>query len=57
MDRFKTFWQTVMLAPFIRLFIRLGISPDAVTVVGTVGVSRRRPDLLPPGPAVAGRAW
>ena len=37
MDRFKTFWQTVMLAPFIRLFLRLGISPDAVTVVGTFG--------------------
>lgn len=38
LDRFKLFWQTVMLAPFIRLFLRLGISPDAVTVVGTVGV-------------------
>lgn len=38
LDRFKTFWQTVMLAPFIRLFLRLGISPDAVTVVGTLGV-------------------
>ena len=38
LDRFKTFWQTVMLAPFIRLFLHLGISPDAVTVVGTLGV-------------------
>jgi len=38
LDRFKTFWQTVMLAPFIRLFLRLGISPDTVTVVGTLGV-------------------
>lgn len=27
-----------MLAPFVRLFIRLGISPDAVTLVGTLGV-------------------
>lgn len=27
-----------MLAPFVRLFIRLGISPDAVTFVGTLGV-------------------
>ena len=26
-----------MLAPFIKLFIRLGISPDTVTIVGTVG--------------------
>lgn len=28
-----------MLAPFINLFIRLGVSPDAVTLVGTLGVS------------------
>lgn len=39
LDRFKQFWQGVMLAPFVNLFIRLGVSPDAVTVVGTVGVS------------------
>ena len=39
LDRFKAFWQGVMLAPFVNLFLRLGISPDAVTVVGTLGVS------------------
>ncbi|PKH41791.1 CDP-diacylglycerol--glycerol-3-phosphate 3-phosphatidyltransferase/CDP-diacylglycerol--inositol 3-phosphatidyltransferase [Nocardioides alpinus] len=39
LDRFKAFWQGVMLAPFINLFIRLGISPDVVTLVGTLGVS------------------
>ena len=39
LDRFKQFWQGVMLAPFINLFLRLGVSPDVVTVVGTVGVS------------------
>src|SRR6478609_8154034 len=38
LDRFKTFWQGVMLAPFVNLFIRLGISPDVITLVGTVGV-------------------
>ena len=38
LDRFKGFWQGVMLAPFVRLFIRLGISPDVVTLVGTLGV-------------------
>ena len=37
LDRFKSFWQNVMLAPFVSLFLRLGISPDAVTVVGTLG--------------------
>ena len=39
LDRFKAFWQGVMLAPFVNLFLRLGISPDAVTLVGTLGVS------------------
>jgi CDP-diacylglycerol--glycerol-3-phosphate 3-phosphatidyltransferase len=38
LDRFKSFWQGVMLAPFVNLFIRLGISPDVITFVGTVGV-------------------
>lgn len=38
LDRFKSFWQNVMLAPFVNVFLRLGISPDAVTLVGTVGV-------------------
>lgn len=38
LDRFKHFWQNVMLAPFVTLFLRLGISPDAVTLVGTLGV-------------------
>ena len=42
LDRFKSFWQGVMLAPFVSLFIRLGISPDAVTLVGTVGVCAAR---------------
>jgi CDP-diacylglycerol--glycerol-3-phosphate 3-phosphatidyltransferase len=39
LDRFKAFWQGKALAPFIDLFIRLGISPDVVTLVGTLGVS------------------
>ncbi len=39
LDRFKQFWQGTALAPFVNLFIRLGISPDAVTLVGTLGVS------------------
>jgi phosphatidylinositol phosphate synthase len=36
--RFKLFWQKVVLAPVVRLFLRLGIGPDAVTVAGTIGV-------------------
>src|SRR5918999_3802477 len=38
LDRFKLFWQKVVLAPVVRLFLKLGIGPDAVTVAGTVGV-------------------
>ena len=39
LERFKHFWQGVVLAPFVSLFLRLGISPDAVTLVGTLGVA------------------
>ena len=37
LERFKTFWQG-LLHPVVRLFLRLGISPDVVTFVGTLGV-------------------
>jgi CDP-diacylglycerol--glycerol-3-phosphate 3-phosphatidyltransferase len=49
LDRFKAFWQGVMLAPFVNLFIRLGISPDVITVVGTVGVSAGALVFFPQG--------
>jgi CDP-diacylglycerol---glycerol-3-phosphate 3-phosphatidyltransferase len=49
LDRFKAFWQGVMLAPFINLFIRLGISPDVVTVAGTVGASAGALVFFPQG--------
>ena len=39
LDRFKAFWQGVALAPFINLFVKLGISPDVITLIGTLGVS------------------
>jgi CDP-diacylglycerol---glycerol-3-phosphate 3-phosphatidyltransferase len=39
LDRFKAFWQGVALAPFINLFVKLGISPDVITLVGTLGVA------------------
>ncbi len=37
LDRFRTFWTNVV-KPVANLLIRLGVSPDAVTIVGTVGV-------------------
>ncbi len=54
LDRFKSFWQTVMLAPFINLFLRLGISPDAVTVVGTLGVAAGALVFFPRGELLIG---
>jgi phosphatidylinositol phosphate synthase len=49
LDRFKAFWQGVLLAPFVNLFIRLGISPDVVTLVGTLGVSAGALVFFPQG--------
>ena len=49
LDRFKAFWQGVLLAPFVNLFIKLGISPDVVTLVGTLGVSAGALVFFPQG--------
>ncbi|QZY30474.1 phosphatidylinositol phosphate synthase [Nocardioides coralli] len=49
LDRFKAFWQGVALAPFVKLFLRLGISPDAVTLVGTLGVAAGALVFFPQG--------
>jgi CDP-diacylglycerol---glycerol-3-phosphate 3-phosphatidyltransferase len=49
LDRFKAFWQGKALAPIINLFIRLGISPDVVTIVGTVGVAAGALVFFPQG--------
>jgi CDP-diacylglycerol--glycerol-3-phosphate 3-phosphatidyltransferase/CDP-diacylglycerol--inositol 3-phosphatidyltransferase len=54
LDRFKHFWQSVMLAPFVNAFIRLGISPDAVTLVGTLGVSAGALVFFPQGELLVG---
>lgn len=54
LDRFKGFWQGVVLMPFVKLFIRLGISPDTVTFVGTVGVCTGALVFFPQGHLLAG---
>ena len=54
LDRFKDFWQGVVLLPFVRLFIRWGISPDTVTFVGTVGVCAGALVFFPTGHLLAG---
>ncbi len=38
LNRFRDFW-TQVISPVATLFLRLGISPDAVTIVGTLGVA------------------
>jgi len=37
LSRFRAFW-TRLLTPIARFFLRIGVSPDAVTLVGTLGV-------------------
>jgi CDP-diacylglycerol--glycerol-3-phosphate 3-phosphatidyltransferase len=54
LDRFKNFWQGVMLAPIVNTFIKLGISPDAVTLVGTLGVSAGALVFFPQGKLLTG---
>jgi CDP-diacylglycerol---glycerol-3-phosphate 3-phosphatidyltransferase len=39
LERFKAFWQGVVLAPIVNLLLRLGVHPDLVTLVGTLGVA------------------
>jgi CDP-diacylglycerol--glycerol-3-phosphate 3-phosphatidyltransferase/CDP-diacylglycerol--inositol 3-phosphatidyltransferase len=54
LERFKEFWAGTLLHPFVRLFIRLGISPDAVTLVGTLGVSAGALIFFPRGELLIG---
>jgi len=54
LDRFKAFWGGVVLAPFVNLFIRLGISPDTVTLVGTLGVAAGALVFFPQGELLIG---
>lgn len=54
LDRFKGFWQGVVLAPFVSLFIKLGVSPDAVTLVGTLGVCAGALVFFPQGMLLTG---
>ena len=37
LERFRAFW-TKVFTPVVKLLLRLGVSPDTVTLVGTLGV-------------------
>ena len=54
LDRFKNFWQGVLLAPIVKLFLRWGISPDTVTFVGTLGVVVGALAFFPRGELIQG---
>ena len=41
LDRFRAFW-TKVVSPVAHLLIRMGVSADAVTLVGTIGVAAGR---------------
>lgn len=49
LDRFKQFWQGVVLAPVVNLLIALKVSPDVVTLVGTAGLCTGALVFLPRG--------
>ena len=53
MERFRAFWAKVF-TPVARLFLRLGISPDAVTIVGTVGLCAGALVFFPRGDFLVG---
>jgi phosphatidylinositol phosphate synthase len=53
MERFRAFWAKVF-TPVARLFLRLGISPDAVTVVGTLGLCAGALVFFPRGDFLVG---
>lgn len=53
LDRFKAFW-TGIFQPVISLLLRLGVSPDAVTLVGTLGVVAGAVIFFPQGELLIG---
>jgi CDP-diacylglycerol--glycerol-3-phosphate 3-phosphatidyltransferase len=53
LERFRTFW-TGLFQPVINLLLRLGVSPDAVTLFGTIGVVAGALVFFPQGWLIGG---
>lgn len=53
LERFRGFWTRV-ISPVARLLIRMGVSPDAVTLVGTLGVCAGALVFFPQGMLLTG---
>jgi len=56
LERFREFW-TRLITPLARLLLRLGVSPDAVTLVGTLGVAAGALLFFPHGQFVVGAVF
>ena len=53
LDRFRAFW-TKVFTPVVDLLLRWGVSPDAVTLVGTLGVVAGAVIFFPQGQLLVG---
>ena len=53
LERFRAFF-TKVISPIARLLLRLGVSPDAVTLVGTLGVCAGALVFFPQGKLLTG---
>ena len=53
LERFRAFWSKVF-TPVVRLLLRMGVSPDAVTIVGTLGVCAGALIFFPRGDLLVG---
>ncbi len=53
LERFRAFW-TKVLSPIAHLLLRMGVSPDAVTFVGTIVVSAGALVFFPQGRLLTG---
>jgi CDP-diacylglycerol--glycerol-3-phosphate 3-phosphatidyltransferase len=53
LERFRAFW-TGIFQPVINLLLKLGVSPDAVTLVGTLGVCAGALIFFPQGMLLVG---
>ncbi|MDX6324307.1 MAG: CDP-diacylglycerol---glycerol-3-phosphate 3-phosphatidyltransferase [Nocardioidaceae bacterium] len=53
LERFRAFW-TGLFSPVVDLLLRWGVSPDAVTLVGTLGVSAGALIFFPRGDLLVG---
>ncbi|MGH3357456.1 MAG: phosphatidylinositol phosphate synthase [Nocardioidaceae bacterium] len=53
LERFRQFW-TNLVSPIARLLLRMGVTPNAVTLFGTVGVSAGALAFFPRGELLIG---